>query len=343
MGITTRKIYSSEIDALRVMAILAVIVIHTTTRTLEITGYNLVQTQWTLLLNQAARFAVPLFFMISGFVLELNYHSEDNYFKYLVKRLSRIAIPYATWSAIYFLLVYKEHTSSFWSALTFGSASHQLYFIPTLLIFYLIFPLLHRFWRLIGNRWVMIFLGLIQLRILYLGYFEKQLTVIYPIAIFLVNYFVFLLGMAAARNRDKLITLLTKLKYLLIPTLVVMIIIVFREGYYGYLQTHDYEKFYNQWRPSVLGLTIAVGGTLYYLFDKLKRGQYLIRSMAELSFFVFFIHVIVLENVWYYIGKPLGMAGQFWWDLVFWGLTTGISFAIAAVIHILPLLRKIVG
>jgi len=47
-----------------------------------------------IFLNQIARFAVPMFFMISGFVLELNYDGNTGFWQYLKKRFSRIFIPY---------------------------------------------------------------------------------------------------------------------------------------------------------------------------------------------------------------------------------------------------------
>lgn len=83
-----QKQYVKAIDALRVVSILAVVLIHTTTRTIETTHNNLTDFPFTLFLNQIARFAVPLFILISGFVLELNYQNHANYFAYLKKRLS---------------------------------------------------------------------------------------------------------------------------------------------------------------------------------------------------------------------------------------------------------------
>jgi surface polysaccharide O-acyltransferase-like enzyme len=62
-----------SIDSLRGLSILAVLLIHTTTRTLEASNFNIVGFSWTLFLNQIARFAVPLFFLISGLVLEISY------------------------------------------------------------------------------------------------------------------------------------------------------------------------------------------------------------------------------------------------------------------------------
>jgi len=152
-----QKLYNPIIDILRTISIFAVILVHTTTRTLEASSFALLKIPWTLFLNQIARFAVPLFFMIPGFVLELNYHLHENYLTYLKKRFSRIFIPYLFWSLIYYLFVYyKGRDPNFISALLRGDASYQLYFIPALLIFYLLFPLIHNFCTYILNKWLLI-------------------------------------------------------------------------------------------------------------------------------------------------------------------------------------------
>ena len=158
-----QKQYNPAIDLLRISAIIGVIFIHTTTKTLEASNYDLVKIPWTLFLNQIFRFAVPLFFMISGFVLELNYPFYVNYFTYLKKRCVRILMPYIFWSAIYYFFVYKRHTTNFFQTLLSGDASYQLYFIPTLLIFYVIFPLIHQYYYLLSKKWLLVFLGMVQL------------------------------------------------------------------------------------------------------------------------------------------------------------------------------------
>jgi surface polysaccharide O-acyltransferase-like enzyme len=155
----TKKQYKIAIDVLRILSILAVIFIHTTTKTLAISGYALQKIPLTLFLNQISRFAVPLFFMISGFILELNHNSNESYITYLKKRLNRIFIPYVFWSAIYYFFVYsKNQNTNFLNSLLRGDASYQLYFIPAILIFYLIFPFIHKYLKIIGNIWVIIFL-----------------------------------------------------------------------------------------------------------------------------------------------------------------------------------------
>src|SRR5260221_9276172 len=130
------KQYNQAIDLLKIISILAVVFIHTTTRTIQVTNYDLVKISWSVFLNQILRFAVPMFFMISGFVLELNFRVNESYLGYIKRRLTRILIPYIFWSAIYYFFVFNNNSTNFFHSLLLGNASYQLYFIPTLLIFY---------------------------------------------------------------------------------------------------------------------------------------------------------------------------------------------------------------
>ncbi len=347
MGKEKQNLYNPVIDILRTISIFAVILVHTTTRTLEVTKYNLLKTPWTLFLNQAARFAVPLFFMISGFVLELNYHLHESYLTYLKKRFSRIFVPYVFWSIIYYFFVYyKNRDPNFLRSLIFGDASYQLYFIPSLLIFYLLFPFLHKYFKLVGNKWMMIALGLFQLFFLYFDYNIKALPFYYPLNIALLNYFVFILGMSLARNQKIFLNFIKQWKMVLFVGTVLFACLVFFEGLTGYLATKNYGLFYSSWRPSILVYTLFFAGFMYWVFDRKLKFISIIKIFAKLSFFVFFIHVIILEALWYLIGVKifqLRLAQQVWYDPLYFLAVTGISFSIAYLVHKIPYLSKLTG
>lgn len=345
-----RKLYNPVIDILRTISILAVILVHTTTKTLEASSYDLLNTSWTLFLNQAARFAVPMFFMISGFVLELNYHLHESYLTYLKKRFSRIFIPYLFWSIIYYFFVYyKGRDPNFISALLRGDASYQLYFIPSLLIFYLLFPIIHKYYKVIGNRWIIISLGLIELFLLFYDYNIYPIQFYYPITITLLNFFVFILGVSLARNQERFLNFIKKWKIILLSGTVFFAIFIFYEGLNGYLKTHNYLTFYSQWRPSVLIYTILLAGSLYWIFNRKLKLISLIKTFSKLSFFVFFTHVIFLEILWNGFLKNVfeksngSIAQTIWYDPLYFLAVTIISFGVAFIIHKIPKLSKITG
>jgi peptidoglycan/LPS O-acetylase OafA/YrhL len=343
------KPYVKAIDTLRVFSIIAVLLIHTTTKVLETTHYNLNNTLFTLFLNQMARFAVPLFFLISGFVLEYSAGPEMNYWSYIKRRFSKIVIPYIFWSLIYYFLVYNQNTDNFMHVLLVGNASYQLYFIPTLCIFYLIFPFLHKIYKFIANIWVLAALGIIQILLMYHDYFIRQFTFPDPVRVSLLAYFFFIIGMVAAENKDRVLEVAKKLKYALIVAVPALAFYIFEEGKMRYFMIYDIKAFYSQWRISVLIYTMALGTTLYYIFDKAKFQFKVTEKLSKLSYFVFFVHVIVLEKIWKYLGIKLfnqiggNTLGKDVFDLLFFAAITTISFGAAYLIHKVPKLSEITG
>lgn len=341
MRMETQKTHIYSIDALRTVSILAVLLIHTTSQVLEAVNYRLGNVPLTLFFNQISRFAVPLFFMISGFVLELNHNVNENIIEYLKKRFGRIFVPYLFWSLLYYFLVFKVHSVNFFQALLAGNASYQLYFIPSLLILYLLFPLLHKFWKIIGNRWIMGILGLGQILLLYHVYFVRNLTWPYPISVALFNFYIFILGMAASHYKEKLIEILDKLKYWLIPMVTFLGYFVFQEGRSQYFKTFNIDAIYDQWRPSVLFYTIFLGALLYYLFTKINFSNSIITKLSKLSFFVFLFHVIILETFWENWGKYI--LNRPYFGILFFVLVATLSYLVAFLVHKIPYLSKVTG
>ncbi len=338
-----KKTYNVAIDAMRIIAILAVIAIHTTTRILEASNFNLQGYSLSLFINQASRFAVPLFFMISGFVLELNYSYNQSYLSYLQKRLAKIFLPYLFWSAIYYFFVYTKHTIPFSTTLLYGAASYQLYFIPTLIIFYILFPLIHKSYRFIANKWILIILGLVQLFLLYQEYYVEPLPYYYPISIALLNFYIFILGVVVSRN----LSFLQKIGKWKIPITIftgALAFVVFFEGKLLYLKTHNYLFFYSQWRPSVFIYSLILAGLMYIIFNKNNLNTAFVKNLSSLSFFVFFIHVIVLETFWSYLGRGIfSKTPEILFNLLFFLCVISASYAIAYLAHKIPYLSKLSG
>jgi surface polysaccharide O-acyltransferase-like enzyme len=340
------KKYNPAVDALRIIAILAVIFIHTTTRTIQISTQNFQIIPWSLFLNQIFRFAVPLFFMISGFVLELNHHANESYFTYFKKRINRIFIPYIFWSGIYYFFIHTGEKETFLQALLAGSASYQLYFIPSILIFYLIFPFIHNFYKFLGSIWITILFGLIQIVILYYDYNVHPLRLFSPEQTALFNYFVFYAGIVLANNVERFTSFIRRWRLLFLSGTLIFAFSVFYEGQSLYIKTHNYLYFYSQWRPSVLIYTFFLAGFLYYIFDRNIIRVSIIKALSKLSFFVFFIHVIILEVLWRLIGVKIfnpQFAKDLWWDPLYFLAVALVSFSIAFLAHKIPHLRKITG
>jgi len=343
------KQYVKSIDSMRITSILAVILIHTTTRTLEAAKFNLTDFPLTIFLNQIARFAVPLFFLISGFVLETSSDLVIGFFSFLKKRFSKIFIPYVFWSAIYYLFVYSQNRENFFAVLLKGNASYQLYFIPSLCIFYLLFPLFHRIYRFIANKYILLIILSSQVWLLYQDYYVKEFKFDDPVHIAILAYFLFILGIVAARKKDAINRFVHKWKYILFVAAAGAGVYVFREGVSRFLTTGNYLSYYSQWRPSVLIYTVILGLILFCIFENTKLQFSQIQKVSRLSFLVFFIHVIVLEVSWTIIGRFLftlmsgNIIGKLVFDLIFFGETAAISFLIAFFLHKIPKLHRLIG
>src|SRR6267154_32982 len=87
------------INSLRLIALVAVIVLHTAAIPLEQYG-KIPLNDWLTadLYNALVRFAVPVFVMITGALL---LHREYELGDFLKKRLGRIFTPFLFWSLVY--------------------------------------------------------------------------------------------------------------------------------------------------------------------------------------------------------------------------------------------------
>jgi peptidoglycan/LPS O-acetylase OafA/YrhL len=140
-----------EIDLIRAIAIIAVVLIHgTSSATLLPIGSG--SQAIFFILNKASLFTVPLFIWISGAVLFYTYYDrwEPGMSRvFWTKRLRRILIPYGLWSLFYYLfnqVMFHGHIRFdviyFLKLLISGNASYHLYYMVIIVQFYLLFPLL---------------------------------------------------------------------------------------------------------------------------------------------------------------------------------------------------------
>lgn len=349
MSIKPAKQYHPAIDIMRIISICAVVLIHTTTRTIDASHNDLIHFSWTLFLNQSMRFAVPLFFIISGFVLEVSHPFNAHYGEYLKKRLSRIFIPYLTWSLLYYFIFYPNNSNSLLYTLFEGTASYQLYFIPALFLFYLLFPFLHTYYRFIVQKWVLVLLFMLQGILLTYDYYIHPLPIFLPIHTALLNYFAFVIGIVAAHHKEKILSVATHWKYRLAGLSLLLGYFIYAEGKYLYLTTNNYLSFYSQWRPDVLVYSVVFATTCYAFFQKVSIPHTWIKTLSKLSFFVFFSHIFIMNYLWYTFGivwfnqSHGAIAKNLWFDPLFFILITGISFMLAFIVHKIPNLGKLTG
>ncbi len=162
-----------ELDIVRAVAILAVVLIHSTSdATVELPPGSGSQAMY-LALNKLANFAVPVFILISGLVLFYRYQDDfggKQALQFYLRRVKQVLYPYLVWSAFYYLynqwIFYRDslhwNTGEFLDLLPWADASYHLYFMVIIVQFYLLFPLL--MWMCRAFRWFrsgLIWIGLL--------------------------------------------------------------------------------------------------------------------------------------------------------------------------------------
>ncbi|MBW7459621.1 acyltransferase, partial [Paenibacillus sepulcri] len=144
-----------EIEMLRGMAFLAVVMQHALAHYFPMTDTRLEDGVILGLLLLLSKFAVPLFVFITGLVLFYNYDGDIRYGAFIRKRFKDVILPYIPWAVLYAvtfqrLNLYEAGSLPKLGMMIFtGKASYHLWYIVMIAQFYLLFPLLQRMVR----RW----------------------------------------------------------------------------------------------------------------------------------------------------------------------------------------------
>lgn len=130
-----------KFDILRGFAIIGVVLIHITAP-LATDG-----DVFSIIVNQISRFAVPVFFFLSGWGLTAakSYEKSEGYWDFLKARFLSVFPQYILWNFIY--LAYSDVWNSpnfteLLKAFLLGTIYNHLYFVPVILVLYIFYPFL---------------------------------------------------------------------------------------------------------------------------------------------------------------------------------------------------------
>ncbi|MGO4539463.1 acyltransferase [Paenibacillus sp. 2TAB19] len=157
---TTKKPYLPELDIVRAIGIMAVVMIHSTSSAVSSYDHSSSFYPVYVFLNLFSKFAVPVFIFLSGFVLFYNYYGKPWTLRttgqFYKKRITKLAIPFVLFSFLYWAFVKLVGPGFvdlktfigyftdpiFWDKLLIGKTYTHLYFIVIIIQFYLLAPLL---------------------------------------------------------------------------------------------------------------------------------------------------------------------------------------------------------
>jgi surface polysaccharide O-acyltransferase-like enzyme len=133
-----------ELDVLRALGALAVVVLHASAGELTAACAERHADFVFLIPNVAARFAVPAFIILSGMGLFAS-DRHESYLRFLQRRMSRLLPAYLAWSLIYVVAMPRQPARDLpqqvLGDLLTGDASYHLYFVPVVVRLYLLYPL----------------------------------------------------------------------------------------------------------------------------------------------------------------------------------------------------------
>lgn len=130
-------IQSQKVQVLRGIAIIGVVLIHTTWG-----GY------WQVVFRPFVNYSVALFLFISGFLTKV---TNDNWSSFYSKRVLRVLLPFLLWTLIYTLP--STNLKDYLEHILFANATPHLYYLFVYIQFVLLTPLLGRL-ALSKHRWI---------------------------------------------------------------------------------------------------------------------------------------------------------------------------------------------
>ena len=312
-----------ELDWVRAAAMLGVVMIHASAAFVSRDSrLSLLGITPALFLNQASRAAVPLFFLLSGLTLGLG-RKPVKLPGFWLRRLWKIGLPYVLWSLFYFLLDRRFSLSApgtlgeLGRLLLLGGAASHLWFIPTLLQLYLLYPLLRRGMdrkpglTLLAGFLLTLYATLtIQVPLPFPLRLRPHLWRLFPTWIFY-----FLLGMALTGERlEKLAELIRRHRpWFPAAGLAAALVYAWLSLRTGNLDSIKLSLFL--YTPISLAALLALWGYL----QRLPHGEKAVRFLADGSMTVYFSHVFFLRflrRVPFLTANALGMLGLFLADLL---------------------------
>lgn len=270
----------------RGLAILAVLMIHITS--VNLTQNGLYSNDFVkLMLNTISRFAVPTFFVSSGFGLCVTYYKYENVKDFYRHRI-KIIPDFIFWSIIFSALTGEIFSVKGIIKLLIGKSFYHMYFIPALLICYLIFPFIYRYFNTTKKLIVLILLGLVFQSLRYVG-----VNLFFPELIGFMPYFI--IGILLQKNTNILI----KLKKHDLTLLLFGVIVLYSNVIFDYMFTNkNMAIITTSIKPSVVIFSLSV---VIFMVKRFPNPNNFLNVLDINSMNIYYVHPIflVLLNKFY--------------------------------------------
>lgn len=273
-----------QINSIRAIACLAVVLVHVTALYYTKNGFSEVVIEY---LNQISRFGTPIFCIITGYLFSNYFFGDFEIKKFFKSRIKKILIPYLCWSLIYLLIVFlfskTINIENIFYKIIFGDSFYHLYFMSTILQFCILFPILRKFKSDSPRSLVFIFL----INIFFLFFLKGSDLQILSKPSFLgfwIFYFYFGLYFNKIFPTIKSTNKINILFYFILISLII--------GFEIYLT----ESIFDSRRILNLLICPTIFFILFWIFT-FKRNE-LLNSIGRLSMGIYLIHPLVIILVY---------------------------------------------
>lgn len=309
---------NQELDLLRAISALAVIVIHIAANFTRIKKFNYLQLTMGFV-DFFSAFAVPCFVFISGLVLYKNYNVlEEKSFSFYKKRFSKILPTYIIFSIFYLVIVQLDQLmtendlnidfGTVLFKLFTGGAYYHLWYFCILFQFYLFYPVLLKLFKKFNLNFVL-FTLFIQVvweygGVEFLGYMGRVFGYeIFTFPIMLSHIFWFVFGFYFIENKDKVLSVINiRIGIIMIVVLNIIRILPLYNG----LQKFEYQmipaSYFNVSRP-IEFFFILLEILVFYkislvLIEKKNKVTDVLKEIGDCSLEIYLLHpfVIILLN-----------------------------------------------
>ncbi len=300
-----------EINYLRAMAIIGVLIIHCTDHIGAV--YKLNGMTFSLIyIEELVRFAVPMFVFISGFALYNKYKSELPMKDFYKKRFMGTLIPYLIFSVLYCIvntqlgLTSNLNINSIISSIFNFNASGQFWFIRLILAFYIFYPAIVAYYEIIKDRF-----GIYTLTALFLSILIAYLFVAFipSFRMALVKYLIyFLFGIYVNDNYEQICRSLERIsmKKIILLSILILGLPLFSMLYYvdarcGTQFSTSIPYYYQLALISANILHLSI--FLFCLHQLLvyKPNIEILQKIGEYSYGIFLVHAFFLNFFTSYI------------------------------------------
>jgi surface polysaccharide O-acyltransferase-like enzyme len=334
---------SAWADVCRSFAIYGVVLIHSCGAFFYQYG-KLTDIEWLSanFLDSLVRCSVPLFVMLSGAML-LKKNAPIHTFPELLKRIIKVLMPLVFWSAAYLLLLSKQSGNPIaWASVLTQPAMYHLWFVYMIIGLYIILPMLQAIFNILISR------RDLQLYFLALWIIITSIPTYYPIPLlnllqqnYLFGYGGYFLigGVIASLPRDRLSSFLWGCIFFggIMTTFLLTWFLSRQTG----IAT---ETAYIYFAPNVFLASVSA----FVLFTRVAVSTFysnIYRWLGDRSFIIFFVHVIVLEQVRYsgIILKAAESIPTFFLIIFISSITFLLSLLVAAALRLIPGAHRVVG